>query len=124
MSRLPHALFVVSLALVTACRPDPYALALRLIEPGEPVELSGERTLTVESRQGATLTGVRIEGPAETCDGTMVAEAPEARVERRSSEGEAKVVVVFEEPVVVETCGELRTETTHERLTVALDALR
>ncbi len=124
MIRPPHALFVMSLVAVAACRPDPYALALRMIEPGEPVELSGGRTLTVEGREGATLTGVRIEGPAETCDGTMVAEAPEARVERRGSDGGERVVVVFEDPVVVERCGELRTETTHERLTVTLDALR
>lgn len=139
MRRNVTVVLVSALWMVAAfgCRPDPYALALAMIEPGEPVELGGGRTLTVERKEGDTLYGVRVEGPAETCDGTMEVEAPEARLERASggrddgrsgSEGREALAgaprLVFERPVMVERCGELRSVTRHERLTVALDALR
>ncbi|MGD2116179.1 MAG: hypothetical protein PVG07_14085 [Acidobacteriota bacterium] len=117
------------LLIVCACRPDPHELALRMIEPGEPVELSGGRTLTVERREGATLVGVRVEGPAEACDGTMEVEAREARLERASAAtagatpGEAPARLVLDGAVMVERCGELESVTRVERLAVALDAL-
>ena len=50
--RLPApacALLALALALAAGlltCRPDPYALMLRTLEPGERVELPGDRTLT------------------------------------------------------------------------------
>jgi len=122
---------LASMLALWACRPDPYALALAMIEPGEPVDLGGGRTLTVESKDGETLYGVRIEGPAETCDGTMEVEAPEARLERASGDAEGSddafagaPRLVFERPVMVERCGELKSVTRHERLTVALEAFR
>jgi|GEM_PF-1892216 len=124
---------LASMLALWACRPDPYALALAMIEPGEPVELGGGRTLTVESKDGDTLYGVRIEGPAETCKGTMEVEAPEARLERPSpgdggGDGDDPLAgaprLVFERPVAVERCGELTSVTRHERLIVNLDAMR
>ena len=53
-------LFLVgTLLAATGCRPDPYALFLKTLTPGEPVDLPGGRTLTFEAVDGRTLTGVR-----------------------------------------------------------------
>jgi hypothetical protein len=124
------ALLVLSggcLLTVLACRPDPYDLALRMIEPGEPVELSGGRTLTAERREGSTLRGVRIEGPAPTCDGTMEVEARAARLERVPGEASAedgeRVRLVLDEAVMVERCGELESVTRLDRLAVTLEGI-
>ena len=124
------ALLVLSggcLLAVLACRPDPYDLALRMIEPGEPVELSGGRTLTAERREGSTLHGVRIEGPAPTCDGTMEVEARAARLERvpgaASTEEGERVRLVLDEAMMVERCGELESVTRLDRLAVTLEGI-
>jgi len=117
---------VGALLVVAGCRPDPYALFLRTLSPGEPIELPGGRTLTVQGVDGRTLSGVHLEGPAETCDGTLVLDAPAARIEpvkpRGGSEGKEgrRIRIVLDRPKAVERCGRLESVTTHERLTVIL----
>lgn len=130
--RLRPALLLFSLLLVlsfawTACRPDPYAIFLRTLTPGEPIELPGHRVLTIEGVDGRTLEGVHLEGPAETCKGTLVLDAPEARIEPVSSAdgGEdgpgRRIRIVLEEPRALERCGRSQSVTTHRRLTITVD---
>jgi len=113
-----------ALLLAAACQPDPYALFLRTLSPGEPIELPGERTLTFDGVDGRTLTGVHLEGPAETCDGTLVLDAPSATIDPVAGGeggGGRRVRIVLERPKAVERCGPFESVTTHERLTVELD---
>jgi len=123
---LPVAL-VVAFFLTAACHPDPYALFLRTLSPGAPIELPGGRTLTVEGVDGRTLSGVHLEGPAETCDGTLVLDAPHARIEPVETEargpggGGRRIRIVLEQPKAVERCGRFESVTTHERLTIEVD---
>lgn len=112
-------LSVFCVAALLACRPDPYSLLLRTIEPGEAVDLPDGMTLVAEEREGAVLRGVTVTGPARTCEGTMELVAPEVRVER-GSDG-AGVRLVLERPVATERCGEATARTRHDRLTVLLE---
>jgi hypothetical protein len=109
---LPAAALLLALA---ACRPDPYALLLRSIEPGRPVALPDGYTLTVEAREGSTLRGVRITGAAKTCSGTLELEAPEVRLEPADAAGGPRLVL--ERPVAEERCGGMKAVTRHDRLT-------
>lgn len=118
---LPGVALLAAL-LAAACRPDPYALLVRTIEPGEPVALPDGYTLTVTSREGTTLRGVRITGPAKTCEGTLELDAPEVRVEPAT--GEAGPRLVLERPVAEERCGETKAVTRHDRLTWYLESGR
>ena len=106
---------LVILLAAPACRPDPYALLLRAIEPGKPVALPDGYTLTVASREGSVLRGVRITGAAKTCEGTLELEAPEVRLEPADSSGGPRLVL--ERPVAEELCGGMKAVTRHERLT-------
>lgn len=119
MPRRPPVLLAALLAPVllaaAACRPDPYSLLVRTIEPGEPVALPDGYTLVVDERVGTTLRGVRITGPAKTCDGTLELEAPEVRVE--PADAEAGPRLVLERPVAEELCGGMKAVTRHDRLT-------
>jgi len=111
-----HAALLLGVAgALAACRPDPYALLLRTIQPGEPVALPDGYTLTVQSREGSVLRGVRITGAAKTCEGTLELEAPEVRLE--PADGEAGPRLVLERPVAEELCGGMKAVTRHERLT-------
>ena len=122
---------VGALLLAAACRPDPYSLFLRTLSPGEPIDLPGGRTLTFDRVDGRTLSGVHLEGPAETCDGTMVLDAPAATIDpvpRSEGAGDdagggkgRRVRIVLEKPKAVERCGPFESVTTHERLTVTVD---
>lgn len=109
------ALLAPALLAAAACRPDPYSLLVRTIEPGEPVALPDGYTLVVDERVGTTLRGVRITGPAKTCDGTLELEAPEVRVE--PADAEAGPRLVLERPVAEELCGGMKAVTRHDRLT-------
>lgn len=122
----PGGLFgwVLGAAIVAAapgCRPDPYALLVRSIEPGEAVELPEGMTLVAGEREGTTLRDVRITGPARSCDGSMVLEAPEVRLEP-PPQGGGEVRLVLTRPVARERCGDSEWVTRHERLVVNLDA--
>jgi hypothetical protein len=127
MARALLPILTGALLLAAACRPDPYALFLRALSPGEPIDLPGERTLTVDGIDGRTLSGVHLEGPAETCDGTMVLDAPRARIEPVATDAGGaggagrRVRIVLEQPKAVERCGPFESVTTHERLTVTVD---
>lgn len=132
-SRVVCVLLASTLALSTlalwACKPDPYALLLLRIKPGKPVPLRGGHVLTVEDKDGTTFYGVRIEGPASSCEGTMETEASEARLERRASGDGAEssggtVWLVLKDANVTERCGELRTESRHQRLEISLELFR
>lgn len=121
--RRPPVLLAALLAaalLAAACRPDPYSLLVRTIDPGEPVALPDGYTLVVEERQGAILRGVRITGPAKTCDGSLELEAPEVRVE--PADAEAGPRLVLERPVAEEVCGGTKAVTRHDRLTWYLES--
>jgi len=120
--RRPVLAAVVALSVagaVAACRPDPYSLLVRTVKPGEPVALRGGYTLVAEERDGATLRGVRITGPAKTCEGTLELLAPEVRVEPANEEAGPRLVL--ERPVAEEVCGEIRAVTRHDRLTWYLE---
>ena len=123
MPRRPSDLLAALAAtalLAAACRPDPYSLLVRTIEPGEPVALPDGYTLVVDEREGATLRGVRITGPAKTCEGTLELVAPEVRVEPASEEAGPRLVL--ERPVAEERCGGMKAVTRHERLTWYLES--
>lgn len=120
MTRSLGTAFLAALLALAACRPDPYSLLVRAIEPGEPVALPDGYTLTVTEREGATLRGVTITGPAKTCEGTLQLEAPEVRVE--PADGESGPRLVLERPVAEERCGEMKAVTRHDRLTWYLEA--
>lgn len=111
----------VLVVVLVACRPDPYSLLVRTIEPGEVVELPDGMTLVAEERDGAVLKGVTVTGPARTCTGTMELVAPEVRLERGEEGGGVRLVL--ERPVAEERCGEMTATTRHERLTLYLDSL-
>jgi hypothetical protein len=117
---LPAIPVLAVLALAAACRPDPYSLLVRTIDPGEPVALPDGYTLVVEEREGATLRGVRITGPAKTCRGTLRLDAPEVRVE--PADGESGPRLVLERPVAEERCGDMKAVTRHDRLTWYLES--
>jgi hypothetical protein len=117
---LSRVCLLTALAVV-ACRPDPYALFLRTIDPGEEVALPGGRTLVAREREGGVLRDVTITGPAETCEGTMELEAREVRVER--GEGGTGTLLVLEGPVARELCGATVATTRHDRLVIHLDDL-
>jgi hypothetical protein len=119
--RLAAALLLAGLATLTvgACRPDPYALFLRTIEPGEEVALPDGMTLVAGAREGAVLRDVTITGPARTCEGTMEIEAEEVRVER-ATEGATLVIL---EATAEERCGTLTSTTRNDRLTIRLGSL-
>ncbi|HUF78171.1 MAG TPA: hypothetical protein VMR44_04565 [Thermoanaerobaculia bacterium] len=102
-----------------ACRPDPYSLLVRTIRPGRPVELPDGYTLTVTSREGTVLRGVRITGVAKTCRGTLELEAPEVRLEPADASNGPRLVL--ERPVVEERCGPMKAVTRHDRLIWYLD---
>lgn len=112
----PVHLVAVLFALL-ACRPDPYALFLRTIEPGEEVALPDGMTLVAGAREGSVLREVRITGAAATCEGTMEIEAREVRVEP-AAEG-ARLVIL--DAVGEERCGALTSTTRNDRLTIHLD---
>lgn len=114
------AALLAGLILSTACRPDPYSLLLRTIQPGKPVELPDGYTLTAASREGTVLRGVRITGAAKTCRGTLELEAPEVRLEPADAAGGPRLVL--ERPVAEERCGGTKAVTRHDRLTWFLDA--
>lgn len=118
--RLLPVLLPILLA-AAGCHPDPYALFLKTLTPGEPVGLPGDRTLTFARVEGRRLSGVHLEGPAETCDGTLVLDAPEARIEPVEESANRRIRIVLVEPKAVERCGPYESVTTHERLTVQLD---
>lgn len=113
--------WTVVASLAFGCRPDPYALLVRSIQPGEEVELPEGMTLVAQEREGTTLRGVRITGPARSCDGSMVLEAPEVRVEPPPQAGQG-VRLVLDRPVARERCGESEWVTRHEHLILNLDA--
>jgi hypothetical protein len=117
-----RALLILALLAVTACRPDPYSLFLRTIEPGEEVALPDGMTLVAGERDGAVLYRVTITGPARTCDGTMEIEAEEVRVESATESQGPRLVL--ETPVAEERCGTSTVTTRHDRLTLSLDQLR
>lgn len=118
---LPTLALLAALGLLlAACRPDPYSLLVRAIEPGEPVALPDGYTLTADSREGATLRGVTLTGPARSCEGTLELEAPEVRVEPADDESGPRLVL--ERPVAEERCGETKAVTRHDRLTWYLEA--
>lgn len=106
---------------LVGCRPDPYSLLVRAIEPGEVVELPDGMTLVAEGREGEVLTGVTVTGPARTCEGTMTLVAPEVRLER--GEGGEGARLVLERPVAEERCGSMTATTRHDRLTLYLEGL-
>lgn len=114
----PIALALLALA-AAACRPDPYALFLRTIEPGEEVALPDGMTLVAGAREGAVLRNVTITGPAATCEGTMEIDAAEVRVEP-AAEG-ARLVIL--DAVAEERCGALTSTTRNDRLRIHLDRL-
>lgn len=116
---LAPSLLVAVLVAVLACRPDPYALFLRTIEPGEEVALPDGTTLVAGAREGSVLRDVTITGPAATCDGTMEIEAREVRVEP-ATEG-AELVIL--DATAEERCGPLTSTTKNDRLTIHLDRL-
>lgn len=114
-----RALLALVLLATAACRPDPYALFLRTLEPGEEVALPDGMTLVAGAREGAVLHDVTITGPARTCEGTMEIEAEEVRVER-ATEGATLVIL---EATAEERCGALVSTTKNDRLTIRLDSL-
>lgn len=116
---LAPSLLVAFLVAVLGCRPDPYALFLRTIEPGEEVALPDGMTLVAGARDGSVLRDVTITGPAATCDGTMEIEAREVRVEPAA--GGAELVIL--DAVAEELCGSLTSITRNDRLTIHLDRL-
>lgn len=116
-----RALLTLALLAAGACRPDPYALFLRTIEPGEEVALPDGMTLVAGAREGEVLHGVTITGPARTCDGTMEIEAAEVRVEPATETQGPRLVL--EAPVAEELCGTSTVTTRHDRLTLSLDRL-
>lgn len=125
MLRTPPRLApLLALTLVTAapaCRPDPYSLFLRTIEPGEEVALPDGMTLVAGAREGAVLRQVTITGPAKSCDGTMEIEAAEVRVEPATESAGPRLVL--ETPVAEERCGTSAITTRHERLILNLGSL-
>lgn len=116
-----RALLTLALLAATACRPDPYSLFLRTVEPGKEVALPDGMTLVAGAREGAMLREVTVTGPAKSCEGTMVIEAAEVRVEPAGESGRPRLVL--ESPVAEERCGTSTITTRHERLTLSLDAL-
>lgn len=115
------ALVLLGIVGASACRPDPYSLFLRTIEPGEEVALPDGMTLVAGAREGAVLREVRITGPARTCDGEMTLDAPEVRVEPGSESSGPRLVLV--RPVAEERCGATTATTRHDRLVLHLDRL-
>lgn len=116
---LGWALWSAATAASLGCRPDPHALLARSIQPGETVELPDGMTLVAREREGTTLRGVRITGPARTCEGSMELEAPEVRLEPVQGPGDG-TRLVLDRPVAREHCGESEWTTRHERLVLRL----
>lgn len=118
---LRRAIWAVVVAASFGCRPDPAALLVRSIQPGEPVALPEGLTLVAQEREGTTLRGVRITGPARSCDGSMVLDAPEVRLEPPPEPGEG-IRLVLDRPVARERCGGAEWVTRHRRLELNLEA--
>ena len=96
-------------------------MLVRSIQPGEAVELPDGMTLVARERHGTSLRGVRITGPARTCEGSMELEAPEVRLEP-AAEGAGGTRLILDRPVARELCGESEWVTRHERLVLNLGA--
>ena len=118
---LPAVLALVAALGTGACRPDPYSLFLRTVEPGEEVSLPDGMTLVAGEREGAVLRKVTITGPARTCEGTMKIDAEEVRVEPATESRGPRLVL--EHPVAEERCGPTTATTRHDRLVLHLDHL-